>query len=55
MWYMLLDLFCKTVNKSYSRLLMTVFALVVINSPSARADPKLDRSGEHPSSIYKGR
>ena len=55
MWYMLLDLFCKTVNKSYSRLLMTVFPLVLTNSPSSRIFPKFDGSGYDYSSVYKGR
>jgi len=45
-WYMLLDLFGKTVKNSYSRLLMTVFPLVLINSASARIGRQFDWSGD---------
>jgi hypothetical protein len=46
MWYMLLDLFCKTVKKSYSRLLMTVFPLVRIHSASARISHQFGIPGD---------
>jgi len=46
MWYMLLDLFCKPVKKSYSTLLMTVFPLVRIHSASARISHQFDSSGD---------